>query len=113
MTKLISMCGLLCSECPAYIATQKNDDAQRAKVASEWTEGYKVNLKAEDINCDGCVADGKKFSYLNICQIRKCGTEKSMQNCSYCNEYVCEKLDEFFKFAPQAKETFDSLKKGN
>jgi hypothetical protein len=33
MSEMISFCGLLCNECPAYIATQTNDDRLREKVA--------------------------------------------------------------------------------
>jgi hypothetical protein len=29
----ISFCGMACNECPAFSATQKNDDDERKKVA--------------------------------------------------------------------------------
>ncbi|KUK85723.1 MAG: Uncharacterized protein XE03_1923 [candidate division TA06 bacterium 34_109] len=31
MDKMIAFCGLICTECPAFIATQKNDDIERKK----------------------------------------------------------------------------------
>jgi len=40
---------------------------------------------------------GKKFNYFYICEVRKCGEEKGVKNCAYCSEYVCEKLDNFYK----------------
>jgi hypothetical protein len=30
---MISFCGLTCTECPAFLATQKDDDQEREKVA--------------------------------------------------------------------------------
>jgi hypothetical protein len=48
MTRLISICGLVCSECGAYIATQADDDVQRKKVADEWARAYQADLKPED-----------------------------------------------------------------
>jgi len=44
--------------------------------------------------------------------LRKCGQDKEVKNCAYCNEYVCEKLNKFFKIAPEGKTTLDEIKKG-
>jgi len=112
MEKLISVCGLICSECPAFIATQKNDDEERRKVAEMWSKDYKADLKPEDINCRGCIIDTDKlFNYCKVCEIRRCGKEKKVKNCAYCDDYTCEKLTEFFKMAPQAKTNLDEVRK--
>ena len=112
MEKMIAFCGLGCSGCPAYIATQKNDDEERKKVAEMWSKEFKAQLKPEDINCDGCIADSYRlFSHVKVCEIRKCGLEKKVKNCAYCDEYACEKLTEFFKMAPDAKTTLDEIRK--
>ena len=36
MEKMIAFCGLNCRECPAFIATQKDDDEARKKISKEW-----------------------------------------------------------------------------
>jgi len=36
MKKMIAYCGLICTECPGYIATQKDSDEEREKVAKLW-----------------------------------------------------------------------------
>jgi hypothetical protein len=36
---LIAICGVSCTECPAYIATQANDQAALERLAGEWTAG--------------------------------------------------------------------------
>jgi len=33
MNKMIAFCGLNCTECPAFIATRKDDDEERKKVS--------------------------------------------------------------------------------
>ena len=33
MDKIIAYCGLICTECPAFLATQADDDSQRVQVA--------------------------------------------------------------------------------
>ncbi|MGB8657867.1 MAG: DUF3795 domain-containing protein [Candidatus Zixiibacteriota bacterium] len=112
MEKLISICGLICSECPAFIATQKNDDEERRKVAETWSKDYKADLKPEDINCMGCIVDTEKlFNYCKVCEIRKCGKEEKVKNCAYCDEYACAKLTDFFKTASQAKTNLDEVRK--
>jgi hypothetical protein len=113
MDKIIGMCGLVCNKCPAYIATQKNDDMEREKVAKLWAEEYKTNISPNEINCDGCTGGGRIFSYPTICGIRNCGIKREVDNCAYCDDYVCEKLNEFFILAPQAKEMLESIRKGH
>jgi hypothetical protein len=79
--KMISFCGLTCTDCQAYIATQKNDDEGRRRVAEMWSKEFKTSLKPEDINCDGCLVDSEKlFGYCQVCEIRKCGKEKKVEN---------------------------------
>jgi hypothetical protein len=109
---MIAYCGINCSECPAYIATQKNDNEARKKVAEEWQKAFNPNIKPEDINCDGCTSNSARlFNYCKECKIRLCGIEKKVENCAYCNEYTCEKLAKFFEMAPKVKETLDNIRK--
>ncbi|MFC1724729.1 DUF3795 domain-containing protein [candidate division KSB1 bacterium] len=113
MERRISICGLVCSDCPAFIATQADDDEARVKTAQEWSKQYNSDIKPEHINCDGCYpGDGKLFHYPTICEIRKCGFEKGVINCAYCDEYACDKLTEFFKLVPAAKTALDEIRKG-
>lgn len=106
----IACCGLDCSNCGAYIATKTNDDNKRAEVSKQWSEMYNTDIKPEDINCNGCQSDEQKFSYCNICEIRKCCMEKDMENCAACDMYACDKLENFFKDAPDARTALDNLR---
>ena len=112
MDKMIAFCGLSCSGCPAFIATQKDDDKQRKKTAKAWSKIYKSDIKPEDINCDGCSEEsGRLFNYCKVCEIRKCGQEKEVKNCAYCDEYACEKLIKFFNMAPKTKTILAKIRK--
>jgi len=110
--KIIAYCGITCSDCPAYIATQKNDDALRAETAKKWSEMFKADIKPADINCDGCPSDSSRvFNYCAICEIRKCAREKKVSTCAACPEYACEKLEKFLAQAPEARKTLEELRK--
>lgn len=101
---------MTCNECPAFIATKNNDDSKRRETAKSWSELFKTDIKPEDINCAGCLSEIKEvFGHCKVCEIRKCGQEKKVENCAYCSEYVCKKLDELFKIAPENKTTLDKI----
>ncbi len=113
MNKIISYCGIVCSDCGAFIATKNNDNTKRKAVAEEWSKAYGHTMKPEDINCTGCTSTkGKKLAYCAMCEIRKCGTGKKIVNCAYCADYVCEKLGGFFQRAPQLKANLTRLGRG-
>jgi hypothetical protein len=112
MNKMIACCGLDCSGCPAFTATQADDNLKRAETARIWSEQYHADIKPEDINCDGCSSrSGRLFNYPRVCEIRKCSIGKQISNCAHCPEYACEKLTAFFGMAPQAKENLDGINK--
>lgn len=111
MEEMIAFCGLLCSECGAFLATKNDDDEKRKEVAQIWSKEYDSDLSPEDINCDGCLSESNNlFNYLKVCEIRKCGKEKSVLNCAHCDEYSCEKLEKFFQTVPGAKERLDKIR---
>ena len=112
MEKMVGCCGIVCSDCPVLLATRKNDDAERQRVAEIFTKQYGKEYKAEDINCDGCLSDGSRiFSYCSVCEIRKCGKERSVANCGSCADYPCERLSKLFAEYGKAKETLDEIRR--
>ncbi|MEJ2248552.1 MAG: DUF3795 domain-containing protein [Candidatus Lokiarchaeota archaeon] len=110
MKNIIAYCGINCSECPAYIATQKKIPEEIEKVAKEWSNSLKT-FKPSEIYCDGCNSNGRHFSWCNECTIRNCCLEKELQNCAYCEDYDCEKLKITFEKTPSAKDRLDQIKK--
>lgn len=83
--KLIAFCGLNCRKCDAYVATVNNDRALREKTARLWSELNHVLITPEQINCEGCRADGAKTVFCSeLCEIRKCAVEKGVATCGDC-----------------------------
>lgn len=114
MDTMVAACGLICTKCPAYIATQKDDDQERAKVAEDWSK-WGDRLKPEDINCDGCIETEKRlFRFCTMCGVRKCAIDKGLENCAHCDDYSCQKLDDLLKSmdALDAKKNLDEIRKG-
>lgn len=112
MDKKIAYCGLACSDCEAFIATAKNDQEMRKKVAAKWAEEYHHPIKPEEVNCVGCTSvEGAHINYCGLCEIRACGLTHNIANCGSCPEYTCEKLAKFFAVAPAAKNTLEEVRK--
>jgi hypothetical protein len=110
-TNPIACCGLDCDQCPAYVATQKNDDALRAETAKKWSAQFNAKISPSDINCDGCQSDSERlFSHCSICEIRKCCREKKLSTCARCPEYPCDKLAAFLANVPTAKANLEAIR---
>ena len=113
MAKIIAYCGLNCTDCMAYIATQNDDDEKRKETAETWSRKYKADIKPADINCEGCLTTtGKVIHQCTVCEVRKCGREKKVVNCAYCGDYICEKLGKYFEMAPVMKANLEEVRKG-
>lgn len=109
--RVVGYCGIVCSDCPVFVATQKGDDVERKRVAEIFAKEYGREYRLEDINCDGCVSDSSRiFWYCNECEIRKCGRAKKVENCGFCVEYPCERLSELFGKYGVAKEVLDGIR---
>ena len=95
MDRIIAMCGLVCDDCIAFIATQKDDDEMRQKVVEAWsTEDERLKLK--DVDCDGCTIGKRLHTFCAICDVRMCGLQRNIINCAYCNEFPCGKLEKLW-----------------
>jgi hypothetical protein len=109
---LIGFCGIDCGECKAYVATKDNDALMKKLVAEEWSKFYGHEVKPEDINCVGCVVvEGPHIGYCDVCEIRNCGVQKKVENCAYCIEYGCGKLETVHSRSSKAKDTLEQIHK--
>ena len=74
---------------------------------------YDAELTPEAINCRGCTSgEGVLFQHCTVCEIRKCGVARGVVNCAHCDDYACEKLEEFFKMVPDCRTTLDGIRSG-
>jgi len=113
MNKMIAYCGLTCTNCPAYLATQANDQAALERVAAQWREQFNApEITADTILCDGCLnTSGHLSGYCSICQVRACASKREVVNCAHCTDYDgCKTLADFLVHAPEAKTTLEAIR---
>ena len=109
--KMIAFCGITCTECPAFLATQKDEDNARIEVAELWSKEYNADVKPKDINCDGCLSEnGRLFSHCKVCEIRNCAKSKDIVNCAHCIDYACKKVKSVIDIEPDAKLTLEKIR---
>jgi hypothetical protein len=114
MTQLIAFCGLDCSKCDAYLATQSNDDAAKERVLAQWRTQFNLSdVTLAAVTCDGCITpNGRLGGYCKECPIRACGTTHQVANCAHCAEYdTCDKLAGFLASVPQARVQLDEIRR--
>lgn len=108
---MIGCCGLDCGKCDAFIATARNDDAMRARIAEKWSKEFGAEFAPQSINCTGCRGEGIKLDYCeHMCEIRKCVVGKNLSTCADCRDYGCNTLAGFLEKAPAAKENLEALR---
>lgn len=109
MKEMIAYCGLPCHTCPIHLAAREENKEQQAimrvHIARVCNEKYGTRYGPEDItDCDGCRAEqGRLFRASQACKIRTCAQQKRLENCAYCTDYICDKLDAFLAAEPDAK----------
>jgi len=112
----MAYCGLLCQNCPIYLTAREPDASKKEKMIREIIEAcrehYGIEYQGTDItDCDGCFAeDGRLFKACANCEIRKCAVEKEVENCAFCPEYACEKLEALFQTDPGARTRLDAVR---
>jgi hypothetical protein len=92
---MIAYCGLPCSDCPAYVATQAGDIDALEKVLVRWSAEFNApHISMEDMLCDGCTQkEGRLNGYCRQCKIRACAVARSLDSCAECDEYLCANLE--------------------
>jgi hypothetical protein len=113
MDKMISFCGLDCTQCEAYQATQTNDEAAKKIVAEKWQKEFNIPpIETSFVTCDGCTHLDKRLSgYCTQCKIRACGIARGVENCAYCDEYTsCTILNSFLANVPIAKANLEQIR---
>jgi len=117
--KYMCYCGLYCENC-----------AVKAKVEPASKLLYEEMKKAGFEDIIHFIPDGESFwRFLKSvsqegaclscqegsgnpgCAVRICAKEKKIEMCALCNEYPCDKFDEFFKGYPILKNDNDILRK--
>lgn len=111
MEKSIAFCGLVCSQCPVYIATKTNNEELKEKLAIGYSTDTFEFVK-EDMNCMGCHSVvGVNEKMCKECLMRKCGMHKSIFHCAECNEYPCQYINSYVPTGSDNRKMLDDLVK--
>jgi len=93
MATIMSACGVLCSDCPAYHGKARGLAHQRRTVTA-WRRIYRLREKAEDITCGGCLgSDDEAFHTCRRCKARRCCLSKGLTSCGDCDVRPCPDLE--------------------
>jgi len=111
VAQIIAYCGLDCSKCDAYTATQTRDLERKREIAKRWTKGLNLEFKPEDIDCNGCMSNKVSGWCTKICRIRPCAEVRKVKTCAHCRDHPCDKLTEFLSNETEATRTLDQIRK--
>jgi len=93
MAKMMSACGVWCSDCPAYLGKTKGPADQRRTVDA-WRRIYDLGEAPENISCGGCLGpDGELFHTSRNCKARLCCRRKEFNSCAECPKLSCADLE--------------------
>lgn len=77
---MISYCGLDCSKCEIFLASQINDEEKLLEFAEKWFLEFKADVNPEDVLCDGCKSGGRlSFHCKQKCEIRELLNQANIQ----------------------------------
>ena len=91
MQPILTRCGYRCDLCLAYKPNIKQHPENGQKLSDGWHKYFGFRLSASEICCDGCMAENPKLIDQN-CPVRPCVIERELENCSQCEDYVCDRL---------------------
>jgi len=109
----ISYCGLLCNECPIFIATAENNEQAKERIAKEFS-GERMQFTKEDMNCYGCFHEETKNNKMcGGCEIRICAEDKDVENCGCCSDYPCDHVETYAEAGSDNRNRLDSISKSH
>jgi len=93
MDPILSRCGYRCDLCLAYKPNIEAHPENALKLSDGWFKYFGFRIPAEKISCDGCLSTTGETLDIG-CPVRPCVIARELNNCAYCPDYACEKLQE-------------------
>lgn len=105
-------CGLDCSTCEAYQATQANDQVAKLRIVEKWRVDYNVpDMPVEAATCDGCSSEGRLGGYTCACPVRACSRKREIPTCAHCDDFsTCPTLSGFLCMAPILRPALEAIR---
>jgi len=92
MNKIMSACGVLCSDCAAYLAASKGPAYQK-EAADAWKRIYGFQTEPERMSCGGCLSPDDEVFHTSVrCTARRCCLSRRLASCAECSEESCDLL---------------------
>ena len=90
---MMSACGVMCSDCPAYLAVSRGL-AYQQRVVEAWHRIYDLDEPTANISCGGCLGpDEDVFHTCLRCTARRCCLSSGYASCAECSKKECEDLE--------------------
>lgn len=105
--EVIAKCGNRCDLCPAYTDNVAQNGAET--VSENWQRIYGFYVPPEKIACGGCDADD--CPHAADCGIRACCLDRGFDNCAYCGELICEKLQKNISAVDEMEKKYADISK--
>ena len=93
MEPILTRCGYRCDLCLAYRPNVESNPSNQQKLSDGWFKYFGFRIPPEKILCDGCMSVDPAL-IDNACPVRPCVLAKGLNNCSECENYICDKLKE-------------------
>lgn len=94
--EIVTRCGYRCDLCLAY-GPNIDENPEYPKILSDgWYRYFGFRIEPDKLFCDGCMASNDNDINLidKGCPVRPCVIEKGLENCSGCDNYICDDLEE-------------------
>jgi len=102
MDIMMSACGVLCSDCPAYGGDARSAQHRR-RTAEAWLRIYGVVESPERITCGGCLGPDRRLFHTSVrCAARHCCLSRDLPSCAACSVRPCALLE-------RAQSTWDEV----
>jgi hypothetical protein len=109
MKNLLAPCGIDCSQCDAYKATQTGDADLKQKLAADYLKNFGKEIAPTDLDCDGCPSQGRHIGFCSVCEIRSCAFSRDFSTCAECTDFPCSKGSFIWKEGSKSLETLQKL----
>jgi len=92
--EILTRCGYRCDLCLAFKDNIQKDD-RRELLSKGWNKIFGIELKPENIFCEGCLSCKSDLKLIDSeCKVRPCVIARGIENCSQCEEFPCEILED-------------------
>lgn len=106
--KMIAVCGLDCAGCDMRMAT--SDKELAADISGWFKRKLGKDIRPEEIHCDWCRGD-REIHWSADCWILQCCVdEKGHDYCCECDDFPCERLEEWATKDERYREALERLK---